>query len=185
MYFSTVTQLTYLSIGNCAQSTLNLEYLLSLTPALGHLKLVSSLPMVHSIFDVSCLEQCIRTKLLQLKKFEFVFIFDLKNSNDNIANNLNSLIDAFQTSFWLKDQHCFLTCDYLLNKSKFRLYTTPICIDDDFDKQSSRCELSTQDNICRMILPPTDDMIDRFDIKVCQEFFKQKLHLNSFTNMLF
>ncbi len=156
----------YLSIGNCAQSSSNLEYLLSLTPALVHLKLVSFRPTFHSIFNAFDWEQFIRIKLPLLRKFEFFFIYDLTNPNDNTANNFSSPIAAFQTPFWMDDQRCFVIYDYVLNKSMFRFYTTPICIDD-LDNQSTRCEVSIRDNACRLIFPSTESVINFTDIKVC------------------
>ncbi len=160
--------MTYLSIGNCGQSSSNLEYLLSLTPALVHLKLVSFRPIFQSIFNDSYWEKFIRIKLPRLRKFEFFFAFDLKYLNKKTKNGINRLPATFQTPFWTDDQCCLVICDYVLEKAKFRFYTTPICIDD-FDKQSIRCEISTRDNVCRLILPSIENVIDSINIKVCHK----------------
>jgi hypothetical protein len=110
-------------------------------------------------------------KLPLLRKFEFVFTLDLKGSNDDTANRNNALIAAFQTSFWIDDQRCCFTYDYVTKELKFRFYTTPICIDD-FDNQSIRYEVSSRDNACRLILPSTENMINSININVCQGFFE-------------
>jgi len=163
--------LTHLSIGNCRQSSSNLEYLLSLTPALVHLKLVSFRPTFYSIFNAVYWKQFMQIKLPLLRKFEFFFTLDLKNSNDDTANRDNALIAAFQTSFWIDDQRCCFTYDYVTRELKFTFYTTPICIDD-FDNQSIRYEVSSRDNTCRLILPSTENMINSININVCQGFFE-------------
>jgi hypothetical protein len=163
--FTVYSQLTCLSIDNCTQSIRDLEYLFSLTPALVHLKLVSSRSTFDSIFSGSYWEQFIRIKLPELKKFDFFFTCHLETKTEGITNGFMPFIVEFQAPFWVDKQRWFVKCDYALEVSKFRLYTTPICIDN-FDNQSTRWEVSLMDNMHRLTVDPTNTTFSATRFKV-------------------
>ncbi|CAF3045728.1 unnamed protein product, partial [Rotaria sp. Silwood2] len=55
----------------------------------------------------------------------------------------------FRTPFYLQDKHSFVTCTYVPKYRAIWLYTTPLCVDDD-EKDPIRCEVSWNDEICRL-----------------------------------
>ncbi|CAF1424534.1 unnamed protein product [Adineta steineri] len=131
-------------------STQELECLLSLTPSLGHLKLISSRSTLDSIFDGSYWEQLIQKKLLLLNQFQFSFTC-IKNEFDDTAT-FDSLILPFQSPFWVNNKKWFVTCGYILQESIIMLYTRPLCIELDGTTRSSVSEVSSTNPKCRLIL---------------------------------
>ncbi|CAF4353678.1 unnamed protein product, partial [Rotaria sp. Silwood2] len=83
----------------------HIETLLSRTPALVRLKLISRKRAFDSIFDGYNWEQFIINKLLQLNQFEYFFSF-IHKTNDYMAV-LNRVIASFQTPLWLQEKHCW------------------------------------------------------------------------------
>ncbi|CAF0899935.1 unnamed protein product [Adineta steineri] len=138
-------------------STQQLERLLSLTPSLGHLKLVSSKSIRNPIFDGSYWEQFIQEKLLLLRQFQFSFTCISKKLNDTTTPD--SLIFPFQSPFWLNNKKWFVNCDYILRQSKIILYTTPRCIEVDAITRSSVFEVSLTNPQCRLLLHQNYNMI--------------------------
>lgn len=113
------SRLTYLTLNDCHLSMENLETLLSFTPSLVNLKLVSCRSTVDFIFAGTFWEKLIQTKLPLLDKFEFFL------QSDNIQDicRIESLITQFKTSFWLNDKRWFVNCDYVIPSSPIRIYT--------------------------------------------------------------
>ncbi|UJR13225.1 hypothetical protein I4U23_000247 [Adineta vaga] len=110
------SQLISLSINDCELSMQNFEILFSLTPSLNYLKIISTCrPMFDNVFYGSSWEKFIRVKLHQLKQFEFLFCYYLRNcdTNDEVTD-CPILISEFQSPFWLNEKHWFVTSDFSL-----------------------------------------------------------------------
>ncbi len=148
-------QLVSLTIGDCQLPLRDLEFLLSLTPSLICLKLVSSRSVFDSIFDGSYWEHFIQNKLLLLKKFEFFFTCNVNESNG--ITHFDSLILPFQTSFWLNNKHWLVTCDCTPRELKTRLYTTPVC-KIDVKTKSPIFEVSSTNSNCRLVLHSDEEV---------------------------
>ncbi|CAF3593936.1 unnamed protein product [Rotaria socialis] len=89
--------LTSLTIRNCTLPMEHIETLLSRTPALVHLKLISRKRAFDSIFDGYNWEQLILNMLPQLNQFEYFFSFI--NKKNDYMKILNRVIASFQTPF--------------------------------------------------------------------------------------
>jgi len=114
-----------------------IQFLLSLTPSLIHLKLIGW-PLSDISFNGSLWEKLIQTKLPHLNKFEFFFRVIMK---EQTIDNLESIIASYKTLFWLEQKHWYVTCDYITDRSTFQLYSIPICetkiiLDSDISKIS-------------------------------------------------
>ncbi len=143
-------QLVSLTIGKCKLSTQELECLLTLTPSLSHLKLVSSRSTFDSIFDGSYWERFIQEKLPLLNEFQFFLTCTSKKFDD--TTTLDSLILPFQSPFWLNKKNWFVICSYILRQSRMILYTTPICIEVTGQTESAIFEVSSTNPKCCLIL---------------------------------
>jgi len=125
IYSSPSQQLTSLTFVDGRIEISKLEQCLSLTPSLTYLKLIGDGNLFNSSFDGFLWEKLIRTNLHSLKTFEFFFVI-LTYSNYR-SHSIESLMKSFQTSFWVDEMHCSITCDYIANSRKIVLYTLPIC----------------------------------------------------------
>lgn len=160
-------QLTSLTIGNCQMSMEDLEYLLALTPSLVHLRLVSYRSTLDSIFVASNWEELIQENLPLLNKFQFFFTCNIDKFND--VDNFDSLILSFQSPFWLKNKKWFVTCNYIPQKLKIRLYTTPPF--KDIETRSSKFEVSSTNSECHFILNSNEYMLYKSRGEVSLNFF--------------
>lgn len=118
-------QLMSLTIGNSSLSMTDFELLLSLTPSLARLKLLSHKTNLHPIMDGSDWERLIRTKLRGLETFEFFFSYTLRQDDD--TKDLRLWIDTFRTPFWLHEKKWVIICDYILKPKVINFYTIPRC----------------------------------------------------------
>ena len=142
-------QLTSLSIRNCKMPIQDLRLLLSLTPSLVHLKLISYQTTFNPKANDYNWEQFIRSQLPHLDEFEFLFSNSVRGSDD--ITSLDSLIAPFQTPFWLDDKRWFVTCDYVFRSSEIRLYTTTMApITESNTGGSIRWETTSMDSVCRL-----------------------------------
>jgi hypothetical protein len=96
------SQLVSLVIGNSSLSMTDFQLLLSLTPSLVRLKLMSHRSKLDSILDGSDWADLIQTKLPDLKIFQIFFSYTLLQGND--AKDLDLLMDRFRTPFWLQEK---------------------------------------------------------------------------------
>ncbi len=159
-------QLISLTIGDYKISVQDLECLLSLTPSLIHLKLVSSRSTLDSTFNGSYWEQFTQKNLLLLNTFQFFLTCNNNEFNGNTT--FDSLILPFQSPFWLNNKHWFVTCDYTPRESKIRLYTTPVC--KDIKTRLPRFEVSSTNSECRLILDSNEDMVYNTRGEVSRKF---------------
>ncbi|CAF5058329.1 unnamed protein product, partial [Rotaria magnacalcarata] len=126
------SQLMSLMILNSSLSITEFESILSLTPSLVKLKLISYRSNFDSITNGSDWEYLIRNTLSSLRTFEFFFSYTLRKGTD--TEDLTLMIDRFRTSFWLQEKKWIITCDYFLTRNIINLYTTPTC-PKDFEKK--------------------------------------------------
>ncbi len=144
-----------LTIGNCQISMQDLERLLSLTPSLVHLKLVAyNISRFDSMFDGSVWEKFIENNLLLLKEFKFFLTCDTNGSKN--VDSFDSIIVSFQSSFWLTNKNWFVTYNYIPQRSKIWLYTTPTFMD--IETRSSKFEVSSTNSKCQLIFNLNDDI---------------------------
>ncbi|CAM4923241.1 unnamed protein product [Rotaria socialis] len=144
-----------------AKSRLPAEYiqrLLSETPNLVNLTLISHKRQFDSLFDGAYWENFIQINLPLLAKFEFFFEsclskvecdykgdYHYKEKDENYTHtSLSSLILPFRTPFWLDEKRWFVTCDFLIESADLRICTVPVIVVDKW--QCYRCELSPFDD---------------------------------------
>ncbi|CAF3983850.1 unnamed protein product [Rotaria sp. Silwood1] len=148
------------------ESTLPTKYiqsLLSETPDLVNLKLISHKRQFDSLFDGAYWEKFVQTKLPLLIRFEFFFesclskrqqeydgtyYYDEKDDNNNTHTSLNSIILPFRTPFWLDEKRWLVACDFLLEDGDLRIYTIPAIFVPDWNPY--RCELFPLDSVPRL-----------------------------------
>ena len=119
-------RLTFLSLSRLQQRMDELRSLLSQTPFLRHLKIVTTSP---DTIDGSQWEELIKSKLPFLNKFEFYIRFYPDRSMGQTEESmLNALIVPFRTPFWTEEKRWLVTCNSFPAYKKADLYTSPICI---------------------------------------------------------
>ena len=101
-----------------------LEPILSRTPSLIHLKIVS-IDDGCSLSDGAQWEKFIQTKLLYLKKFEF-FFGRLPGYFDD-SPEMKSLV-SFQTSFWRETQRMIVAYAHLKHIRRIVVCSLPVCL---------------------------------------------------------
>jgi hypothetical protein len=126
-------------------SPTSLVSLLTRTPALVHLKLVSRRETFDRVFDGSYWEQLIQSKLPSLKTFEFFFWYSPYKRSNMI--DIDSPITSFRTSFWLKEKNWIINCAHIIESPGIWLYTSTAWIMR--YKNSPKCEISAIDNVWR------------------------------------
>jgi hypothetical protein len=115
------SQLTSLTLEDNRMDIARLELFLSLTPALTSLRIIG----MAYLNDGQLWEKILQTKLPHLQRFEFFFL-SWKNVNYDMADT-QSLIQPYQTTFWLTNKRCFINCDYVSQPAEVMIYTLPIC----------------------------------------------------------
>jgi hypothetical protein len=148
------SQVTSLTMSECQLAVEDLESILSLTPLLIHLKLISSRSSFDSLFDGYYWEQFIQNKLSCLKNFQF-FIINHHVKDDDIST-LDSLIAPFCAPFWLDEKHWFVTYDFVFKLSQIVVYTTPVCVIN--SESCVKCRGSSIDSVCRLTRCPPNQM---------------------------
>jgi hypothetical protein len=113
-----------LTTNHCSLSMEDIDWLLSQTPSVIDLKSISCNRTYDKIFDGYSWKVCIVRNLLCLKRFEYLFSFTDPTKNYMII--LNSIIDSFQTSFWLYEKKWFTICGYIFESKTFELRTSTV-----------------------------------------------------------
>lgn len=144
----------------------DLECLLSLTPSLAHLKLVAYRTTFDSIFDGSYWEIFIQNNLFLLKKFEFFLTCGTNKSNN--PDSFDSVIIPFQSPFWLNNKNWFVTYNYIPQRSKILLYTTPAFMH--IETRSSKFEVSSINSKCQFNLNLNDQIFEKYSNEVSLKF---------------
>ena len=114
-------QLNILMIDECQLPIQYLQSLLSRTPSLIRLELVSSRSTFDDVFDGSFWMDFIRNRLSSLNDLNFFFKYRPRRT-DNFRS-IGSIIAQFRTPFWLNDKQWFVTCDYIISRCEIVLYT--------------------------------------------------------------
>ncbi|CAF1029883.1 unnamed protein product [Adineta steineri] len=124
-------QLTSLEMNYSSLSFEQLNYLLSLTPSLVHLKLINHTYYFSSLFDGNRWEELIQSKLRLLKNFQFCFRHTIRKLCSTYTN-LHSIIKQYRTPFWFDIKRWFVIADCIMRSSSCEiiLYTIPITIGD-------------------------------------------------------
>ncbi|CAF3033810.1 unnamed protein product [Rotaria sp. Silwood2] len=170
------SQLVSLTIGDCNLSINDIEFLVSKTPSLIHFKLGSRRKVYDSTFSGSWWEQFFKTNLPNLTRFQFFFSYTL--NNDDVITEVDSLIDSFQTPFWVNMKYCFVQCDYVMTRTMINLYTTPVNMNStdslfqsitatDSPAATIRWRISSTDVMCCPTLAWTNGILDYSETQVC------------------
>ena len=119
-------RLTSLTLLNFFLPMNQVQSILSQTPSLRHLKIVTrSLDMV----DGSRWEELIKSKLPFLNKFEYYSRFFFGRPAEETEEAVpNELIVPFCTPFWTKEKRWLVTCNIFPTKEAVEIYTSPICV---------------------------------------------------------
>ncbi|CAF0817129.1 unnamed protein product [Adineta steineri] len=120
-------QLISLTLKFTNRSITQLEYLLLLTPSLTELKLINSPLTPNSLINGSYWEVFIKTKLLSLIKFQFVF-YQLVLRTYECNGDVELFIIPFRTSFWLEEKQWFVNCQSIKSSHTIQLYSVPFSI---------------------------------------------------------
>lgn len=131
-------QITSLTLENSDTSIDDLELFLSLTPSLVYFKLVG-----QCLFNGQRWEEFIQINLPHLNQFEF--FVDSMQSYEQIRGNLETIIQSFQSPFWIEHKKWFVGCEYDGSPlRKLQIYSLPVC-KTIFNEQSDSeiCFLST------------------------------------------
>jgi hypothetical protein len=103
----------------------HLESLLSFTPSLVYLHIVNCFSTFRFLHRLSQWEQFIRQKLPLLENFKFyINIHDHQYEN---VKQIQPIINAFRTSFWIEEKRWYVTCKYINNdvRCDIMLYSSP------------------------------------------------------------
>ena len=112
-----------LSINDLNMTIDKLERILRLTPCLTYLKLIGS----GNFLDGHRWEQFIQTNLTLLK--EFIFLFKTGQTDEVKHPDIDLIIGAFQTDFWMNLKKWFVTCEYDINRpEEIIVYSIPLCV---------------------------------------------------------
>ena len=101
-----------------------LEHILSFTPSLVHLRLMGKANLTDGSFNGDRWDALIRTKLSLLQRLELNLISVVYISEVN--EKLQSIIQPYQTPFWLEKKRWFVACSYIEDRSLLRLYSIPL-----------------------------------------------------------
>ena len=119
-------QLTSLTLLNFSLPMNYLESLLSQTPSLHYLKIVTR---SQGIMGGSRWKDFIKAKLPFLNKFEFYtrsYRYGLEQ--EIAASVLNEMIAPFRTLFWTEEKGWLVICNVFPTRREAEIYTSPICI---------------------------------------------------------
>ncbi|CAF1024618.1 unnamed protein product [Adineta steineri] len=137
-----------LNIFNSEYKFQDIQNLLKSTPNLINLKICGTCDL--DMIDGNQWENFIRSSLVYLTKFQFIFKYIFKTSIDHIYDKLNQ----FQNNFWIK-QHQWYS-EYSLSTSSVIIYTIPYILNyyklEVDSKKYSNQFLNTFDNVKHLIL---------------------------------
>jgi hypothetical protein len=140
---SFVSPLKTLIIRDCCLSPESLTSLLTITPMLVHLELISKRTILDQLFDGFYWKNIIQTKLRSLITFDFVFSCKLDQTCTFI--HINQLISTFQSDFWIYEKRWFIGCTYIIKSCKVLFHASKTDIDS--YHFSPRCVFSTMDSV--------------------------------------
>ena len=122
------SQLTSLTLYRWSSSIDQLDLLLSLTPSLTLLKIVSRKSRCLSLFNGNTWQQLIENRLVCLRTLDFFLSYEVSETSANPS--LNPILTSFKIPFWLNEKHWLVFSEYHLSSSELTLYTIPRYIND-------------------------------------------------------
>ena len=118
---TTYRQLISLSMYDCHLSIDDIQLIISLTPSLVDLKLISRREIFDSTFNGSFWKEFLQTNFSSLEKFQFFFSYTIPD--DDLMIDIDSLLHSFQTPFFSSNK---INCDYYIQRRMINIYTLPI-----------------------------------------------------------
>lgn len=116
-------QLLSLTLENSNLDMDMIEFLLGVTPCLVHLRLKST---KSDLVDGLRWENFMKLKLPALRQFEFSFQKDI-DTNDDVVDDVQSLMSSFQTPFWRKVNQGYITLVKFHQLKCISLHSIPLC----------------------------------------------------------
>ncbi|CAF3859433.1 unnamed protein product [Rotaria sordida] len=170
-------KLTSLTIEKLNTTVDNFESFLSMTPSLIKLKILGE----GWILNGKQWEQIIQIHLPHLHNFQFS-VSDNK-PRAQTRDDLQLIIETFQSSFWTEHKKWFVACDFVRDRPhKIQLYSIPICkYVDRYEVSSEKVFISNStikfhndplitNNINKLILPLKETTTGYLDKGVCYIF---------------
>lgn len=118
---SFVSSLKNLTIHDCSLSPESVMLLLSTTPQLVRLELISSRTTLDQLFDGFYWKDIIQKKLRSLNKFDFAFSCQL-DETCHFAD-IHQLISSFQSNFWIDEKCWLISCTFLIRSCNVFFHT--------------------------------------------------------------
>ena len=119
------SRLTYLTLLNLSLRMNEVRSVLSQTPSLLYLKIVTPSS------DMTCgsrWEVLIKTKLPSLNKFEFyTSVSYFRSEKDTVEAMSTRMIAPFRTPFWTGEKRWLVICNFFPTREVLEMYTSPIC----------------------------------------------------------
>ncbi len=183
---SSFPQITSLILKKVDMSINQLELFLSLTPSLIYLKLIGE----SYVFDGKQWEQFLQVNLPHLNKFEFYI--SSRKSTDQTRDDLELIIQSFQTPFWIEYKKWFVACEFHFNQPRqIQTYSIPICQSIFHDQSDSEiCCRSTSNHL--LILENINEINLRLEKPINNNILKRintpfpnvtKLHIDFYPNI--
>lgn len=126
MVVASYPQLLSLTINDCHLSISDILFVISQTPSLTCLKLISSREAYDSTFNGFFWEEFFRSNFSSLGKFEFCFSHTLRQNSFMI--DIDSLFNSFRTVSFRPHN---IICDYNIQQRMINLYNIPMTISRD------------------------------------------------------
>lgn len=125
------SNLTSLIIESHSLSMEGFSWIFLATPFLQHLRIVLRYCQRWQISPGQFLEKLIPSRLVHLKTLQFSLT--CYPSSETTICSLSSIIESFQTPYWLNEKQCLVHCDYPFRSSEIIIYTPPLKLNTDED----------------------------------------------------
>ncbi|CAF4423546.1 unnamed protein product [Rotaria sp. Silwood2] len=121
-------KLKSLIIDDVSLSMTEFKFVLSLTPSLVWLKIISRTSGVNGHLNGNLWEYPFMNTLPQLKTCQF--LFSHSQCCDDDLQGLDVIVQQFSTPFWLTENKITVICDYIFTQKLINVYTISICVQD-------------------------------------------------------
>ena len=159
--WSVYPRLTSLTLKSSSSEFDQLFSILSFTPSLVYLQLNIKRCQSPDILSGHAWKKFIEDRLSHLKVFRFFFTYQIQ-SHCNVPS-LRSIVNSFESPFWINEKHWIIVCDYVLKSSEINLYMRALPIHD--DQIVIRSTSSTDDY----------QLIRRKQINLCESFSDEQV----------
>ena len=149
-----------------------LESLLSFTPSLVYLNIVSHFSTFTFLQRLSQWEHFIRHKLPLLEKLKF-YAYTHEYRYENVQD-IERILNGFRTPFWLEEKHWYVTCKYINNEARsgLMLYS------------STNSSVDFPDDLCPDILSYSTSTTNNDDITKTSSTWNARLNLSAMNNAI-